>query len=68
MQLRLKLARRIRSLRIERGYSVAVLAERAGVHRNYIMRLESRTPPRVTVETLAKIAAALGVKLVDLLS
>jgi transcriptional regulator with XRE-family HTH domain len=41
------------------------LAEKADVHRNYIGEIE-RAEKKATLETLAKIAKALGVRLRDL--
>ena len=41
------------------------LAEKAGVHRNYIGEIE-RSEKKATLETLAKIANALGARLRDL--
>ena len=54
------LGRRIRVLRAARGWSQEVLAEVAGVHRNYIGQVE-RGAVKVSVVQLAKIARALEV-------
>ncbi len=51
------LGRRIRALRAERGWSQEVLAELAGLHRNYIGHVE-RAEIHVSVVQLAKIARA----------
>jgi transcriptional regulator with XRE-family HTH domain len=42
------------------------LAEKANLHRNYIGEIE-RAEKKATVETLAKIAKGLGVRLRDLI-
>ena len=54
------LGRRIRVLRVGRGWSQEVLAEIAGVHRNYLGQVE-RGSVNMSVAQLAKIARALGV-------
>ena len=52
---------RIRELRNKRGWSQEMLAERAGLSRTYLARLETaRQDP--TLSTLEKIAKALRVK------
>lgn len=55
------LGRRIRVLRAERGWTQEVLAELAGVHRNYLGHVE-RGKVNISVAQLAKIACALGVR------
>jgi transcriptional regulator with XRE-family HTH domain len=59
------MAKRIQGLRATRGWSQVELAEKAGISRPYLARLETgRQDPRVSV--LAKIAKALKVKVGDL--
>jgi putative transcriptional regulator len=57
---------RLKALREERGWSQATFAEKVGVSREYIARLETgrHDPPLSTVEKLAK---ALGVRVGRLL-
>ena len=55
------LGRRVRVLRAERGWSQEVLAELAGVHRNYIGHVE-RAEIHVSVVQLARIARAFGLR------
>jgi transcriptional regulator with XRE-family HTH domain len=56
------LAENIRRLRLRRGWTQAVLAEKAGLEARYISTLESRVAnPRVSV--LVALAEALGVTL-----
>ena len=55
----------IRTERIKAGWSQERLAEKANLARNYIGNIE-RAEYKVTVETLARIAKALGVRVRDL--
>ena len=59
-------AKRIRSLRTERGLSQESFALQCGIDRTYVGRLENlkRNP---SLEILSKIANGLGIKLSDLL-
>jgi len=61
-----RLARRIRSLRKEYGYSQEELADRAGVDYKHFQRLESKTPVAARIDTLEKIAKGLDVSLKEL--
>jgi transcriptional regulator with XRE-family HTH domain len=61
------MAKRLRQFRNERGLSQRSLAEKAGISREYLARLETgRQDP--TLSTLEKLAKALGVKVGRLLA
>jgi transcriptional regulator with XRE-family HTH domain len=61
------LGKAIRELRTERGWSQEELSLRTGVHRNYIGGIE-RAERQPTVETVAVLAKALGVKTSELIA
>lgn len=61
------LGKAIRELRAERGWSQEELSLRTGVHRNYIGGIE-RAERKPTVETVAVLANALGVKASELIA
>lgn len=56
---------RLRQLRDQRGYSQEELAERAGLHRNYVGGIE-RGERNVALENIVKLAKALSVRPGDL--
>ena len=61
------LAKRIRELRLEKGWSQEVLADTCGLHRTYIGDIERRER-NVSIDNIEKIALALKVPLTALLS
>jgi transcriptional regulator with XRE-family HTH domain len=60
------LGKAIRELRTERGWSQEELSLRTGVHRNYIGGIE-RAERKPTLETVAVLAGALGVRTSELI-
>ncbi len=66
MALRSILARNLRSLRAERQMSQEALASRASIDRTYVSSLE-RERYAVSIDTLEKLADALGVPAAKLL-
>ncbi|MFC3627231.1 helix-turn-helix domain-containing protein [Vogesella amnigena] len=67
MNLDTLLAKRIRSLRKNRGYALETLAELSGVSRSMISLIE-RAETSATATVLGKLADALGVSLASLFS
>ena len=61
------LAKRVKGLRTERHLSQATLAERAGMHRTYLSSIE-RARRNVPLDTVCRLAWALGVEVRDLLT
>jgi len=55
----------VRALRIEKGWSQDVFADRSGIHRADIGAIE-RGERNVTLRTMRTIADTLGVKISDL--
>lgn len=64
---RQRISRNIRELRSERGLSQEQLAELADFHRTYVSQLE-RCVTNISIDGLDRLAAALEVDIVDLLS
>lgn len=65
-RLLLQFGERVRSLRTTRGWSQELLAEEAGLHRNYVGGLE-RGERNVSLVNIGKLAAAFGVTPSELL-
>lgn len=65
--IKLHLAKRIRQLRKEYGYTQEELAEKTGINYKHLQRLEGKNPPAIRIDTLEKIANVFKTKIADLL-
>jgi transcriptional regulator with XRE-family HTH domain len=63
--VRVLVGERIRTLRKERGWSQEELGEKADLHHTYVGAVE-RGEKNASIDTLDKIADALGMEIVDL--
>ncbi len=63
--IRVLVGERIRTLRKERGWSQEELGEKADLHHTYVGAVE-RGEKNASIDTLDKIADALGIEMVDL--
>lgn len=59
---RLYFAQRVREVRETLGWSQELLAERSGLHRNYVGSVE-RGERNVSIDNMERLATALGVSL-----
>lgn len=66
MEIRHRFADRVRILRKAKGWSQEELADRASIHRTFVSQIE-RATKRSTIDTVEKVAKALGVSCGDLL-
>lgn len=66
MEIRERLAQRVRAYRKERRWSQEELADRAELHRTFVSQIE-RATQGATIDTVARLAAALEVRFGDLL-
>jgi transcriptional regulator with XRE-family HTH domain len=64
--IKLRLAKRLRELRKEYGYSQQKLAELADIDYKHIQKLESKTPSNAKLETLEKLTKAFKIDLSEL--
>ena len=65
--IRLKLGKRIKELRIKRGYTQEKLSETANIDYKYIQKIEGKNPPALKIDTIEKFAKALKVNPDELL-
>jgi transcriptional regulator with XRE-family HTH domain len=65
MKLRAVVARNLRMLRKQKGFTQEELADVAGINRNYVGQIE-REEKSPTVDVLEKLSIALEVNAVDL--
>jgi transcriptional regulator with XRE-family HTH domain len=66
-ELQKALGDRVRELRMKRGYSQEAFADHCGVHRTFMGTIE-RGETNLSFKNLAKLSAALGITLSQLLS
>ena len=67
MEIRLKLASRLRGLRKKRKYTQERLSELADVDYKHIQLLEGKRPSAATLDTLEKLARAFKISISKLL-
>lgn len=66
-EARRTLAKNLRALRAERGFSQEKLAELSGLHRTYVSSVE-REERNISIDNLERLARALGTPLAVLVS
>ena len=66
MEVRARLARNVRRLRAEQGWSQEEYADRAGIHRTYVSAIE-RGHRNPTITVVERLAAPFALKASDLL-
>ena len=64
-RITIALGKKIRSLRLSRGWTQEQLAEYADLHVSYVVLLE-KGANRATIETLEKLAQAFGISISEL--
>lgn len=65
--LRLKLGKKIRSLRKKHKLTQKELAEIADIDYKYLQRIEGKNPPGIKIDTIGRLADALKVRPKELL-
>jgi transcriptional regulator with XRE-family HTH domain len=60
--IRLRLGKRVKELRLKRKCTQEKLAEIAGIDYKYIQRIEGKSPPAVRIDTIERLAKALKVE------
>lgn len=60
IDIRTKLGNRIKDFRKKQGYTQEKLAEVASIDYKYLQRVEGKSPPALKIDTIAKLAKALG--------
>ncbi|MDD5431658.1 MAG: helix-turn-helix transcriptional regulator [Candidatus Omnitrophica bacterium] len=65
--IRLKLGKRIKELRLKLGLTQEKLSELAQIDYKYLQRIEGKNPPALKIDTIEKLAKALKVKPAELL-
>jgi len=68
IEIRLKLASRLRGLRKKHKYTQEILSELAGVDYKHIQLLEGKKPSAATLDTLEKLAKAFNITVSKLIN
>lgn len=63
--VRNKFGKKVRSLRLEKGWSQEELADKVGLHRTYIGSIE-RGEQNVSIDNIAKLAKTLSISIEEL--
>ncbi len=64
-EIRISLGKRVRSLRMEKGWSQEALAEASDLHRTYVGGIE-RGERNISLRNIEKLAASLDVSILNL--
>lgn len=67
-KLRKKFAKNLKQIRLDKGMTQEMLAEKLDISLRYVQQLEGRNTPNVKLDTLEKLSKALKTKVTDLLS
>ena len=65
--IRDRISRRVRQLRVKHGYTQEKLAELAGIEYKHIQRVESKMPCDLKASTLEKLAKAFKINVSELM-
>ena len=65
--IRIKLGRNIKDYRNKCGYTQEKLSELADIDYKYLQRIEGKNPPALKIDTIEKIAKAMGTSSKDLM-
>lgn len=63
----IQFGKHIRSLRIDRKLTQEELAGKSAISLKYIQRIEGKNPPNIGIQSIGKLAGALGVEVWKLL-
>ena len=66
-ELKLRLGKKVRSLRKNLHLTQEQLAEITNIDYKYIQRIEGKNPPAIRIDTIGRLAKALKVKPAELL-
>jgi len=57
--IRVKLAKRVKQLRKNLGFTQEKLSEASGIDYKYIQKIEGKNPPNIKLETIERLAKTL---------